>query len=212
MATYQELQESVITGQQDEVKKTVSTLLEKSINPMEILSEGLLPGMSIVGQRFKIGEMFIPEIIASAHAMSAGFELIKPKIAEDKLSDVYIGKIVIGTVQGDMHNIGKKIVSMILESGGFIVIDVGIDVPAEKFVEAVKQEQPNILGLSSLLTTTMPRLSEVIEALKRSNLRDNVRVMVGGAPITKAFADSIGADGYAPDAVSALDMAKQLQG
>ena len=212
MATYQELQESVITGQQDEVKKTVSTLLEKSINPMEILSEGLLPGMSIVGQRFKIGEMFIPEIIASAHAMSAGFELIKPKIAEDKLSDVYIGKIVIGTVQGDMHNIGKKIVSMILESGGFIVIDVGIDVPAEKFVEAVKQEQPNILGLSSLLTTTMPRLSEIIEALKRANLRDSVQVMVGGAPITKAFADSIGADGYAPDAVSALDMAKQLRG
>ena len=175
---------------------------------MEILSDGLLCGMSIVGKRFKACEIFIPGVLASAHAMSAGFELLKPVIAKDKLADVYAGKVVIGTVQGDLHNIGKKIVSMILESGGFIVVDI----PAEKFVEAVEQEQPNILGLSSLLSTTMPRIGDVIEALKRNNVRDKVRVMIGGAPITQAFADSIGADGYAPDAVSALDTAKQLLG
>lgn len=212
MASYQELQESLITGQEDKVKEVVSTLLERGNSPMGILSDGLLPGMSIVGQRFKACEMFIPEVLASAHAMSAGFALLKPVIAKDKLSDVYVGKVVIGTVQGDLHNIGKKIVSMILESGGFTVVDVGVDIPTDKFIEAVEQERPNILGLSSLLTTTMPRIGEVIEALKRSNLRDKVRIMVGGAPITQGFADSIGADGYAPDAVSALDKAKQLLG
>ena len=118
--------------------------------------------------------------------------------------------MVIGTVQGDVHNIGKKIVSMILETGGFIVVDIGVDVPTDRFIEVVEQEKPNILGLSSLLTTTMPRMGEVIEALKGSNLRDKVRIMVGGAPITQDFTDSIGADGYAPDAVSALDKIKQL--
>ena len=212
MASYEQLQESLIVGQEGKVKEVTSTLLKEGNSPMEILSEGLLLGMSVVGQKFKTGEMFIPEVLASAHAMSAGFALLKPVIAEDKLSDVYVGKVVIGTVQGDLHNIGKKIVSMILESGGFTVVDIGVDVPTDKFVEAVEQEQPNILGLSSLLTTTMPRIGEVIEALKRSNLRDKVRVMVGGAPITQGFADSIGADGYAPDAVSALDKAKQLLG
>jgi len=210
MSTYQKLQESLIAGQGDKVNEMVGTLLKEGNSPMEILSDGLFPGMSIVGQKFKIGEMFIPEVLASAHAMSSGFDLLKPVITQDRLSDIYIGKVVIGTVQGDLHNIGKKIVSMILESGGFTVVDIGVDAPTEKFIEAIKQEQPNLLGVSALLTTTMPRMGEIIEALKHSNLRDKVRVMVGGAPITQAFADSIGADGYAPDAVSALDVAKQL--
>ena len=210
MSTYQKLQESLIAGQGDKVNEMVGTLLKEGNSPMEILSEGLFPGMSIVGQKFKIGEMFIPEVLASAHAMSSGFDLLKPVITQDRLSDIYIGKVVIGTVQGDLHNIGKKIVSMILESGGFTVVDIGVDAPTEKFIEAIKQEQPNLLGVSALLTTTMPRMGEIIEALKHSNLRDKVSVMVGGAPITQAFADSIGADGYAPDAVSALDVAKQL--
>ena len=210
MSTYQKLQGSLIAGQGDKVNEMVGTLLKEGNSPMEILSEGLFPGMSIVGQKFKIGEMFIPEVLASAHAMSSGFDLLKPVITQDRLSDIYIGKVVIGTVQGDLHNIGKKIVSMILESGGFTVVDIGVDAPTEKFIEAIKQEQPNLLGVSALLTTTMPRMGEIIEALKHSNLRDKVSVMVGGAPITQAFADSIGADGYAPDAVSALDVAKQL--
>jgi len=156
--------------------------------------------------------MFIPEVLASAKAMSGGMELLKPLIVAEELSTIHTGKVVIGTVQGDLHNIGKKIVSMILESGGFTVVDLGVDIPADKFVEAVKQEQPNILGLSALLTTTMPRMKDVIKALKEAGVRDKVRVIVGGAPITQDFADSIGADGYAPDAASALDKAKQLLG
>ncbi len=212
MATYEELQESIIAGQEDKVKGEVSALLERGNSPMEIISEGLISGMSVVGQKMKSGEMFIPEVLASAKAMSGGMELLKPLIVAEELSTIHTGKVVIGTVQGDLHSIGKKIVSTILESGGFTVVDIGVDVPTDKFIETIKQEQPNILGLSALLTTTMPRMGEVIEALKRSNLRDKVRVMVGGAPVTQGFADKIGADGYAPDAVSAVDKAKELLG
>ena len=210
MAMYGELQESVIAGEEDKVKELVGTLLEQGADPMEIMSEGLVSGLSIVGQRMKTGEMFIPEVLLSAHAMNAGATLIKSVISADKLSDLYLGKVVIGTVKGDIHNIGKNIVSMILESGGFMMVDLGVDISADQFIEAVEREQPNILGLSALLTTTMPYMGEVIEALKRKNLRDKVHVLVGGAPVTPGFADRIGADGYAPDATSALEKAKQL--
>ena len=212
MASYEELQESIIAGQKDKVKEVVNTLLDSDTAPMEIISEGLIGSMSIVGQKMKSGEMFIPEVLASAHAMNEGMGMLKPLITGDESSSLYASKALIGTVQGDLHNIGKKIVSMILESGGFTVVDLGVDIPADKFVEAVKQEQPNILGLSALLTTTMPRMKDVIKALKEAGVRDKVRVIVGGAPITQDFADSIGADGYAPDAASALDKAKQLLG
>lgn len=210
MAPYEELQESIIAGDNEKVKETVHALIEKGNDPLEIISDGFMPGMSVVGQKMKTGEMFIPEVLMSAQAMGGGMEILKPLIMEERLAGIYIGKVVIGTVQGDVHNIGKKIVSMILETGGFIVVDIGVDVPTDRFIEVVEQEKPNILGLSSLLTTTMPRMGEVIEALKGSNLRDKVRIMVGGAPVTQGFADSIGADGYAPDAVLALDKAKQL--
>ncbi|MAF85405.1 MAG: cobalamin-binding protein [Dehalococcoidales bacterium] len=210
MASYEELQESVITGQKDKVEGIANSLLDGGIKPREIIPKGLLPGMSVVGQRFKTGEMFIPEVIASAAAMNRGLEILKPLIVGNELSDMSAGKVVIGTVQGDVHNIGKSLVGMMMESGGFTVMDIGIDVPADKFVEAVEEEKPNILGLSALLTTTIPLMKDVIEALKRSNLRDKVHVMVGGAPITQEFADSIGADAYAADAVSAVDKAKQL--
>ena len=212
MASYEELQESIIAGQKDKVKEVVNTLLDSNTAPIEIISEGLIGSMSIVGQKMKSGEMFIPEVLASAHAMNEGMGMLMPLITEDESSSLYAGKALMGTVQGDLHNIGKKIVSMILESGGFTVVDLGVDIPADKFVEAVKQEQPNILGLSALLTTTMPRMKDVIKALKEAGVRDKVRVIVGGAPITQDFADSIGADGYAPDAASALDKAKQLLG
>lgn len=212
MAPYEELQESLIAGQEDKIKELIGTLLSRGNSPIEIMSEGLIRGMSVVGQKFKTGEMFIPELLMSAHAMSGGMELLKPLIVGEKLSAIYSGKVVIGTVKGDVHNIGKNIVAMILGTGGFTVVDIGVDVPPEKFIKAVEQEQPNILGLSALLTTTMPHMREVIEALKQSNLRDKVRIIVGGAPITQGFADSIGADGYAPDAVSALEKAKQLLG
>jgi len=212
MALYEELQESIIAGQRDKVKEVVNTLLDSNTAPIEIISEGLIGSMSIVGQKMKSGEMFIPEVLASAHAMNEGMGMLKPLITGDESSSLFASKALMGTVQGDLHNIGKKIVSMILESGGFTVVDLGVDIPADKFVEAVKQEQPNILGLSALLTTTMPRMKDVIKALKEAGVRDKVRVIVGGAPITQDFADSIGADGYAPDAASALDKAKQLLG
>ncbi|MBI4284582.1 MAG: corrinoid protein [Chloroflexi bacterium] len=209
MASYEELQQGVITADEGKVEDLVRQLLAAGNNPLDIIARGLTAGMAIVGQKMKTGEMFIPEVLASAHVMAKGMDILKPLVG-DKLSSIYIGKVVFGTVQGDIHNIGKKIVSMLLESGGFVVIDIGVDVPAAKFIEAVKREQPDILALSALLTTTIPRMKEVIQALSSANLRDRVRVMVGGAPVTQSFADSIGADGYAPDAVLALERAKQL--
>jgi 5-methyltetrahydrofolate--homocysteine methyltransferase len=208
---YEELQENIITGRNDKVEELTRTLLEKGNSPMEIISEGLIQGMSIVGQRFKTGEMFIPEVLAAAQAMSRGMALLKPLIVGEQ-STIYTAKIVIGTVQGDIHNIGKNIVSMILESAGFMVVDIGVDVPTDKFIEAVKREQPDILALSALLTTTIPHMKDVIEAIRLNNLTDKVKVIVGGAPVSQSFADSIGADGYAPDAVSAVDKVKQLLG
>ena len=210
MATYVELKENIILGDEDKVREVVRVLLDRGNDPAEIMFEGLIRGMSEVGQKMKCGEMFIPEVLASAQAMRVGLELVKPLVVREKLSDIYIGKVVFGTVRGDLHGIGKNICSLLLQSEGFIVVDIGEDVPTEKFIEVVKQEQPNILGLSALMVNTMPIMKEVIEALERSGLRDKVRVMVGGAPISQAFADKIGADGYAPDAVAAIDKAKQL--
>lgn len=212
MGAYEELHEKVISGQQDKVQDMVGVLIDKGNDPLEIMSEGLISPMSVVGQKMKTGEMFIPEVLASAQAMKGGMELLKPLISGEKSSEIYTGKVVIGTVDGDLHNIGKNIVSLMLEGVGFQVVDVGEDIPAEKFVEAVERENPDILGLSALLTTTMSNMKDVIEALKSGNLRDKVKVMVGGAPVTQDFADSIGADGYAPDAGSAADKARQLIG
>jgi len=168
--------------------------------------------MSIVGARWKAGELFIPEVIASAHTMSEGMGILKPLIIGVESSSFNLGKAVMGTVQGDVHNIGKNIVAMLMESNGFEIIDLGVDVPASKFVETAIQEKPKILGLSALLTTTMHCMKEVINALKEAGVRDKVRVMVGGAPVTQDFADTIGADGYAQDGPSAVDKAKELLG
>jgi len=211
MAGYEELHKSILEGQMDKAKEAVDVLVKEGISPLDIIPEGLVAGMAVVGKKFKAGDMFIPEVLASANAMKEGIELLKPLVG-DQLESISLGKVLIGTVQGDVHNIGKRIVSIVLESEGFTVVDVGIDVPAGKFIEMVEQEQPAILGLSSLLTTTMPRCKDVIEALKEMNLRENVKIMVGGAPVTQEFADSIGADGYAADAVTAVDKAKQLLG
>ena len=210
MALYVELKENIILGEEDKVIEVVRTLLDAGNDPSEIMFEGLIRGMSEVGQKMKCGEMFIPEVLASAQAMRGGLELVKPLVVKEKLLDISMGKIVLGTVHGDLHGIGKNICSLMLQSEGFTVLDIGEDVPTEKFIEVAKQEQPDILGLSALMVNTMPVMKEVIEALERSGLRDKVRVMVGGAPISQAFADKIGADGYAPDAVAAIDKAKQL--
>ncbi|MFC1984757.1 corrinoid protein [Chloroflexota bacterium] len=209
MATYIELQELVITGQRDKVKAVISSLLGRGKAPMEIISDGLVDGMNVVGAKFKSGEMFIPEVIASAHAMREGTDILKPLVVGET-SSFDKGKILMVTVEGDIHTIGKNIVSMLLESGGFRAIDLGTDIPANNIVEAVKKEQPKILGMSAMLTTTMPRMKDVIESLKEAGIRDKVRVMIGGAPISRSFADSIGADGYAPDGLLAVDKAKEL--
>ena len=210
MASFEELQELIIAGQRDKVKGVTQSLLDSGKKPMEIISDGLIAGMSVVGEKFKSGEMFIPEVLASAHAMGEGMNLVRPLLVGTDSKSFYSGKAVMGTVQGDIHSIGKSIVAMLLESSGFEVIDLGVDVPTSKFLDTVKKEQPNLLGLSALLTTTMPRMKDVIEALKEAGIRNKVKVMVGGAPVTHDFANSIGADGYAPDAPSAVDKVKQI--
>jgi len=210
MADIEGLQQLVISGQKDKVKATVDSLLKSGKKPLDIISQGLIGGMNVVGARFKAGDMFIPEVMASAHAMKEGMDLLKPLILGDASKSFYSGKVVIGTVQGDIHNIGKSIVAMLLESSGFQVIDLGVDVPNTKFIEAVKKERPDIVGMSALLTPTVPRMKDVVEALKEAGLRDKVKVMVGGAPVNQAIAESVGADAYAPEAQSAVEKAKAL--
>jgi 5-methyltetrahydrofolate--homocysteine methyltransferase len=164
--------------------------------------------MDIVGEKMESGDMFIPEVLMSAQAMSISVEILKPLLAEGESSSA--GKVVIGTVKGDLHDIGKNLVVMMMESAGFEVIDLGVDVDPAKFVEAIKVNKPNIVGLSALLTTTMPMMKKSIQSIEESGLRDSLKIIVGGAPVNKAFADEIGADGYAPDAGSASKMAKAM--
>ena len=190
----------------------VRELTEKAISrktPVEqILNRGLVSGMDSVGEKFKNNEVFIPEVLIAARAMKAGMKIIKPLLMDAQIQSR--GKVIIGTVRGDLHDIGKNIVSMLLEGAGFDVINMGTDTTLERIVDQIKEEQPNILGLSALLTTTMVNMREVIEGLKSEKLRDKVKVIIGGAPITQAYADNIGADGYAPDAASAVDLVKGL--
>ena len=208
MASYVELKENIILGEEDKVADIIRTLLDGGSDPTEIMFEGLIRGMSEVGQKMKSGEMFIPEVLVSAHAVGLGMERLKPLIASEDLSTIYKGKIIMGTVQGDVHNIGKKIVSMILESGGFTVLDLGVDVPAERFVDTVGREQPNILGLSALLTTTMANMEEIVKKIKEMN--PETKILVGGAPLNDEFRARIGADFYSPDPRGAVEYLKEI--
>ncbi len=182
--------------------------LKQNISAGEILKNGLVAGMDVIGKKFKNNEIFIPEVLISAKAMKAGMELIKPLLAKANVESK--GKVVIGTVKGDLHDIGKRIVAMLLEGAGFEVTDLGADVSKEKFLEFVEKERADILGMSALLTTTMTYMKEVIEAVENANLKQDVRVIIGGAPITHSYAEEIKADGYAPDAASAVDLVKDL--
>ena len=210
MEVLQRISEELQKGNYQEVPRLVQEALQAKIPPAKILSDGLVAGMDIVGDKFRRDELFMPEVLISAKAMQAGMEILRPKLIEAgaKLA----GKIVVGTVKGDLHDIGKNLVGMLMEGAGFQVIDLGIDVPSEKFVEAVKTQKPNLLGLSALLTTTMPKMKEVMESLVEAGIRNSVKVMVGGAPVTEKFAKDIGADGYAPDAASAVEKARELIG
>jgi len=210
MEILQKISEELQKGNYQEVPKLVQEALNAKIPPAKILSDGLVAGMDIVGDKFRRDELFMPEVLISAKAMQAGMNILRPKLIEAGVK--LAGKIVVGTVKGDLHDIGKNLVGMLMEGAGFQVIDLGIDVPSEKFVEAVKSQKPNVLGLSALLTTTMPKMKEVVESLVEAGIRQSLKVMVGGAPVTEKFAKDIGADGYAPDAASAVEKARELIG
>jgi corrinoid protein of di/trimethylamine methyltransferase len=208
MSKIEEIAQAVETGKAKGIEDLVQQALAEGTDPVKILNEGMIAAMGRIGERFQKSEIFVPEMLVSARAMKKGMEVLKPLLAGK--SNVSLGKCIIGTVHGDLHDIGKNLVALMIESTGFEVIDLGVDVPVEKFVGSIK-ENPDvkIVALSCLLTTTMPALKETAEAIKGSGL-SGFRLMIGGAPITQEFADQIGADGYSPDAASAAQLAKKL--
>jgi 5-methyltetrahydrofolate--homocysteine methyltransferase len=210
MTTAQQYFDALMGGNREMITTFVERDLHEGVPPLEILNTGLIPGMERVGQKFRAAEIYIPEVLMAARAMHAGLDLLRPKIAETGAKPG--GKIVIGTVKGDLHDIGKNLVAMMFEGLGFQVIDMGVDVPTEKFEEAIKAHQPDILGLSALLTTTMLEMKNTIQLLKKRGVLDDVKIIVGGAPVTQEFADEIGADAYGKDAVSGAEKAKEILG
>lgn len=210
MADLQALADAVIAGNREEVARLAQKALDEKVSPAEIVNEGLIAGMTVVGIKFKANEFYVPEVLIAARAMHAGMDIVKPLLAETGVEAK--GTIAIGTVKGDLHDIGKNLVSMMLEGGGYDVIDLDVDVTPEAFVEVVNQQHPQIIALSALLTTTMPAMKDTIEALSAAGVRDQVKIMIGGAPVTQEYADEIGADGYAPDAASAVDLAHSFLG
>jgi len=208
MSDFQKMIEALIEGDEKKLTNLAQSALDEGVSAKEILEKGLMAGMDIVGEKMEAEDMFIPEVLRSAKTMSAVIDTLKPLLAEGDIRAV--AKVIIGTVKGDLHDIGKNLVAMMLESAGFDVYNLGADVPPDKFVEEIKDKDADMLCLSALLTTTMPMMKTTISALAESGLRDKVKVMVGGAPVTQDFADQIGADGYAHDAGSATKLAKAL--
>ena len=208
MVDFKSLCEALQRGDADTVEEMVKTALTEGISPKEILDNGLISGMNIVGIKFKNNEVYVPEVLLAARAMYAGMDLLKPKLIETGVKN--IGKVVIGTVMGDLHDIGKNLVKMMLEGAGFEVVDLGVNVSPERFISAVKEHQPDILGMSALLTTTMLNMNGVIQSLQSADLREKVKIMIGGAPVTQKYAEQIGADKYSPDAASAVEDAKMF--
>ena len=210
MADLQAIADSLFKGKADEVKSGVQQAIDEEVPAGDILNEGLVKGMDAVGVKFKANEIYVPEVLIAARAMKAGMELLRPLLQEQGVEAK--GTVIIGTVRGDLHDIGKNLVSMMLEGAGFNIIDLGIDVPPEKFVEAAKNEKAHILCQSALLTTTMPAMKDTLVAINDAGLSDQVKCLIGGAPVTQSYADEIGAQGYAPDAASAVEKAKELLG
>ena len=209
MALLEDIRQAVIDGNAKATVAKVEEGLAAGLDANRILNDALISGMQEVGRLFEEGEYFVPEMLIAARAMTAALKILRPLLAAQGVRA--LGKIAIGTVQGDLHDIGKSLVIMMLEGAGFEVVDLGIDVPAERFIEAARGGA-QIVAMSALLTTTMTNMKTVIDALKAENVRDQVRVLIGGAPITQSYADEIGADGYAPDATSAVRVAQQLLG
>lgn len=206
MSILEEISENLIKGKANEVKELVQKALDDGLAVGDVLNKGLLSGMGVVGERFKKNEVYVPEVLIAARAMKAGTEILKPLLAESGVEPT--GKVVLGTVKGDLHDIGKNLVGMMLEGAGFMVVDLGTDVPSEKFVEGVRESDAHIIAASALLTTTMTGMKDIVEKVKASDLGSKVKILVGGAPLTQSFCDEIGADGYAPDAASAADLAR----
>jgi 5-methyltetrahydrofolate--homocysteine methyltransferase len=205
MSLLEDIRKSVIEGDLPATQEQVHKALAEAIPPEKILTGGLISAMSEVGRLFEAGEFYVPEMLISARAMKGGLAILRPELAAANIQAV--GKAVIGTVQGDLHDIGKNLVGMMLEGAGFEVIDLGVDVSPEKYVQAVKDHAPDLVGCSALLTTTMPRMKDVVQALQAAGLRDKVKVMIGGAPVTEKYAMDIGADVYAQDAAAAAQRA-----
>ncbi|WP_407309506.1 B12-binding domain-containing protein [Desulfosporosinus sp. SB140] len=199
---------AVIEGDSDQVKGLTQQAINEKLDPLVIINEGLIGGMNVVGQRFKVNDMFVPEVLMSARAMNVGIELVKPQLAGGEMTNK--GTVIIGTVKGDLHDIGKSLVAMMLECSGFKVVDLGTDVSPEDFVAGVKANDGKVVALSALLTTTMLSMKSTIEVLNEVGLRKKVVVIIGGAPITQEFADQIGADGYAGDAAAAVELVAKL--
>jgi len=207
MADLEALAQAIINGKAPEAKELTEKALAEKVPAGDILNSGLVAGMSVVGVKFKNNEFYVPEVLIAARAMKGAMALLRPQLVSSGVQPA--GKVAIGTVRGDLHDIGKNLVAMMMEGAGFEINDLGVDVKPEQFVEAVKSGS-GVVALSALLTTTMPAMKDTIEALKAENVRDKAVVMIGGAPVTQNYADEIGADGYAPDAASAVDKAKEL--
>ncbi len=206
----EQISTAVIEGDVDEIGDLTEDALDEDLSAQEILDDGLMVGMDHVGVEFKAGNMFVPEVLRSAKTMHISMDILKPLLAESGAEQ--IGKVLLGTVKGDLHDIGKNLVGMMCEGAGFEVKDIGKDIPPEGFIEAIKEFEPDVVGMSALLTTTMRVMGHTIKALEEAGLRDKVKIMVGGAPVTQAFAEEIGADGYASNAASAADLAKEFVG
>ena len=202
---------ALILGDRDTVARKTQEGLDLGLDPKDLIFKGLIPGMDVVGEKFRRNEYYVPQVLLSARAMYAGLDLLKPLITASKTTE-YVGTVVIGTAQGDLHDIGKNLVAMMLEGAGFKVHNLGRDVAPELFVAAVQEHRAQIVGISALMTTTMPAMKRTIDALVKAGLRDRVKVMVGGAPVSQAYADEIGADGYARDSTLAVVKAKELLG
>jgi 5-methyltetrahydrofolate--homocysteine methyltransferase len=208
MSKFDEIQKAVFEGNVEKVKSLAESLVAAGEDPLAIIDDGLVAGMNIVGTKFKEGDMFVPEVMMSASAMNAGVDIVRPAVKSEDIKSA--GVVIIGTVQGDLHDIGKNLVCMILRSAGFEVIDLGVDISPEKFIDAINKYNPTIIGMSALLTTTMPEMKNTIDAISNANLRENVKIVIGGAPVSREFAEEIGADGYGDDAIAARDLCMEL--
>jgi 5-methyltetrahydrofolate--homocysteine methyltransferase len=208
MADLQALADAIIRGDANAAKALTQQAIDDKVDPKSIIDDGLIAGMAVIGKKFQANEVYVPEMLIAARAMNQAMMVLKPLLVAAGIEP--LARVAIGTVKGDLHDIGKNLVLMMLQGAGFEVVDLGVDVPPEKFVEALRNDQIKLLGLSALLTTTMPAMKATIDAITQANLRAEIKIIVGGAPVTQDFADEIGADGYAPDAASAADKAKEL--